>query len=110
GRPRRFDASKAKAVAGVVQVAEISAGIAVIARDSYAALSGRDALAIEWDEGPNAALTTAELTRRLDAAASGASHVSRREGDADKALAGAPAPPSATYPPPFPPPPPLQPL
>ncbi|HKA36961.1 MAG TPA: molybdopterin cofactor-binding domain-containing protein [Thermoanaerobaculia bacterium] len=97
GRPRRFDASKAKAVAGVVQVAEISAGIAVIARDSYAALSGRDALAIEWDEGPNAALTTAELTRRLDAAASGASHVSRREGDADKALAGAAARVSGTY-------------
>ena len=78
GRARRFDAAKAKAVPGVVQVIEVSAGIAVVARDSFAALSGRDALAIDWDEGPNAALTTAELLRRLDAAAAGAARVSRR--------------------------------
>jgi isoquinoline 1-oxidoreductase subunit beta len=97
GRPRRFDAAKAKAVPGVVQVAGVSAGIAVVARDSYAALSGRDALVIDWDEGPNAALTTAELLRRLDAAASGAARVSRREGDAAKTLAGAAARISGTW-------------
>jgi CO/xanthine dehydrogenase Mo-binding subunit len=76
-------------VPGVVQVVEVSAGIAVLARDTFAALSGRDALTIDWDEGPNAALTTAELLRRLDAAAAGATRVSRRDGDANKALAGA---------------------
>ena len=89
GRPRRFDASKAKAVPGVVQVAEVASGIAVVARDSYAAISGRDALQIEWDEGANASLSTAELLRRLDAASTQAPHVSRREGDVERALAGA---------------------
>jgi len=89
GKLRRFDASKAKAVPGVVQVAEVPSGVAVVARDSYAALSGRDALKVEWDEGANAGLSTAELLRRLDAASKETAHVSRREGDVERALGGA---------------------
>src|SRR5262249_35294521 len=65
--------------------------------DSSAALSGRDALEIEWDEGPNAALTTAELHRRLDEASRGTPRVSRREGDAEAALAQAATRIAATY-------------
>jgi isoquinoline 1-oxidoreductase beta subunit len=98
GKVRRFDASKAKAVPGVVKVAEVSTGVAVVATSTWAALSGRDALQIDWDEGPNASLATAELTRRVDeAAASGKAHASRREGDVEAALAGAATRLSATY-------------
>jgi isoquinoline 1-oxidoreductase beta subunit len=98
GKARRFDASKASAVPGVLKVAEVSTGVAVVAKNTWAALSGRDALEIDWDEGPNASLTTTELVRRVDAAAaSGKAHVSRREGDVVAALAGAATRLSATY-------------
>lgn len=97
GRVSRFDAARAKAMPGVLRVVEISAGLAVVARDSFAALSGRDALEIVWEEGSNASLTTAELWRRLDAAAAERGHVSRREGNVEQALAGAATRMSATY-------------
>ncbi len=97
GRLSRFDAAKAKAVPGVLRVVEMSAGLAVVARDSFAALSGSDALEVVWEEGPNASLTTAELWRRLDAAAAERGHVSRREGNVEQALAGAATRMSATY-------------
>jgi isoquinoline 1-oxidoreductase beta subunit len=44
------DDAKALAVPGVLQVAQIPNGVAVIASDTFAALRGRDALEIEWDE------------------------------------------------------------
>lgn len=49
GKARSFDAAKAKAVAGVVGVFEISRGIAVVAKDFWSAKKGRDALVVEWD-------------------------------------------------------------
>jgi isoquinoline 1-oxidoreductase subunit beta len=98
GRARRFDASKTMTIPGVQKIAEVSTGVAVVARSTWAALSGRDALEVDWDEGPNASLTTAELVRRVDAAAaSGKAHVSRRDGDVEAALAGSATRLSATY-------------
>jgi isoquinoline 1-oxidoreductase beta subunit len=97
GRLVRFDAGKTRKVPGVRGVFEVSTGVAVVAEDSWAALSGRDALAVEWDEGPNAGLTTAELWRRLDEAAARPGHVSRRTGDPAKAIDGAPVRMAATY-------------
>ena len=97
GKLRRFDAAKAKAVAGVLRVVEVGSGLAVVARDSWAALTGRDALDVAWDEGGNAGLTTEELWRRIDAAVSKPGHVSRHDGDAAAALAGAATRMSATY-------------
>jgi isoquinoline 1-oxidoreductase beta subunit len=97
GRLVRFDASRARKVPGVVGVFEVSTGLALVAQDSWAALSGRDALVVEWDEGPNAKLTTAELWRRLDEASSRPGHVQRREGDAEKAIGEAPVRLAATY-------------
>ena len=56
-RPPRFgstlksvDASAAKAIKGVVDVVAIDRGVAVLADNTWAALRGRDALRIEWDE------------------------------------------------------------
>jgi isoquinoline 1-oxidoreductase beta subunit len=53
-RPAKFDASKAKAIRGVIEVLEIPAdrggrGIAVIAEGYWPAKQGRDALDIEWN-------------------------------------------------------------
>ena len=44
GKARRFDAAKARAVPGVRKVLEVSTGVAVVADDTWSAMSGRDAL------------------------------------------------------------------
>ena len=50
GKVVSFDATKAKAVAGVVDVVQIPRGVAVIGRDMWAAKKGREALQVTWDE------------------------------------------------------------
>lgn len=61
GRVKTFDASKAKATAGVVRVVQISNGVAVVAKNTWAAFQGKLALAVTWDDGPNAGVSTASL-------------------------------------------------
>jgi isoquinoline 1-oxidoreductase beta subunit len=103
GRVIRFDAAKAMAIPGVTKVVEVPTGVAVLARNSHDALRGRDALAASavFEEGPNAALTTAELDRRLDdpkaAGSRHARHRTRKHGDVAAALAAAPTRLAATY-------------
>ena len=97
GRLARFDPAPAAAVPGVVRVVAIADGVAVLARNTHAALKGKDALRVEWSEGANATLTTAELFRRLDAASSAPGRVSRRVGDAAAALAASATRLTATY-------------
>ncbi len=53
GKIKSFDAGKAKSIEGVVDVVQISTGIAVLAKNYWAAKLGRDALQIEWDAGLN---------------------------------------------------------
>jgi isoquinoline 1-oxidoreductase subunit beta len=47
---RKFDATQAKAVPGVLDVVRISTVVAVVAKSFPAAQRGRDALRVEWDE------------------------------------------------------------
>jgi isoquinoline 1-oxidoreductase beta subunit len=47
---KSFDAAGAKAVKGVVDVVEIPRGVAVVAETTWAAIKGREALKVEWDE------------------------------------------------------------
>lgn len=49
--PQNFDADKAKAVPGVIDVFSVKSGVAVVAESTWAALKGRDALTVTWDEG-----------------------------------------------------------
>lgn len=58
GRVSSFDASAALAVPGVVEVKQVPSGVAVIARHTWAALRGREALRVEWDPGAGASLST----------------------------------------------------
>ncbi|MFM7083791.1 MAG: molybdopterin cofactor-binding domain-containing protein, partial [Hyphomicrobium sp.] len=46
----KFDPSKSKAIKNVVAVVEIPQGIAVVATSTWAALKGRDALDVSWEE------------------------------------------------------------
>jgi isoquinoline 1-oxidoreductase beta subunit len=61
GHVRSYDASKAKAVPGVIEVVQVPTGVAVIAHNTWAAFQGRNAVVVEWDEGENAHANTADL-------------------------------------------------
>jgi isoquinoline 1-oxidoreductase beta subunit len=50
GAVKSFDASGAKAVDGVVDAVSIGSGVAVLARDTWSAIKGREALKVEWDD------------------------------------------------------------
>ena len=54
GKVASFDDTKTKAVPGVKQVVQISSGVAVIADNTWAAMEGRSALTVQWDEGKGA--------------------------------------------------------
>ncbi len=49
GKVKSFDASAAEKVAGIVRVVQVPRGIAIVAKTTWAALKGRDALKVEWD-------------------------------------------------------------
>ncbi|MBZ5501781.1 MAG: xanthine dehydrogenase family protein molybdopterin-binding subunit [Acidobacteriia bacterium] len=65
GKVASFDATKAKAVPGVKDVVQISSGIAVVADNTWNAMQGRNALAVKWDEGPNAALSSDTIRKQF---------------------------------------------
>ncbi|WP_133492383.1 xanthine dehydrogenase family protein molybdopterin-binding subunit [Alcanivorax sp. 24] len=93
GKPRRFDSEKALAVPGVVKVVEIPAfqgapafqplgGVAVVARNTWAAIKGREALEIEWDDGPNGGYHSADFRETLAQASRATGKTIRDNGDA----------------------------
>lgn len=63
GRVAGVADDRARAVAGVRDVVPISSGIAVVAENTWAAIQGRAALEITWDEGAQAELSS-EATRQ----------------------------------------------
>ncbi|MBX7218376.1 MAG: xanthine dehydrogenase family protein molybdopterin-binding subunit [Blastocatellia bacterium] len=80
GKVASFDGSKAKAVPGVRHVLQIPSGVAVVADTFWQAMQGRRALEIKWDEGPNASLNSAAISKMLKEKASGTAAVARKEG------------------------------
>lgn len=87
---KSFDGSKAKAVKGVVEVVRIPNGVAVLATGFWAAKQGRDALAVAWDDSAANKLGSPEIMARYRELGRKPGTVARKEGDAEKALAGAP--------------------
>src|SRR5437879_8156166 len=81
GKVASFDASKAKAVAGVKHVLQISSGVAVVADNTWTAMEGRRALDVKWDEGPNAAATSETIRKLFAEPASRPGHIARKGGD-----------------------------
>jgi isoquinoline 1-oxidoreductase beta subunit len=60
-----YDASEVKSQPGVIDVIQISSGIAVVADSTWRALQGRDVLKIEWDLGPNAEINSEDIHNDL---------------------------------------------
>jgi isoquinoline 1-oxidoreductase beta subunit len=100
GKVKSYDASETLKVPGVIKVVAIEGtpppsefmpvgGLGVIAKNTWAAIKGREALKIEWDAGPNASYTSSTYRAQLEAAAGKPGKIVRNDGDADKAMASA---------------------
>ncbi|MCM2270012.1 MAG: molybdopterin-dependent oxidoreductase [Thermoanaerobaculia bacterium] len=84
-----FDAAAALAVPGVEACFAIPRGVAVVARSTWAALRGRDALRVVWDDGPHADFSSDAHRERLVAATAAPGIVTRRDGGGHDAVAAA---------------------
>jgi isoquinoline 1-oxidoreductase beta subunit len=101
GKLKDVDDSAAKKVAGVRQIVRLDDSVAVVADNMWAAEQGLAALDIDWDEGANANLSTAEIVRQLDAASQHPGVVARKSGDIAQALERAATKIEAVYQMPF---------
>src|SRR5499427_4679352 len=97
GRVKRVDDAAAKAVKGVRQIVRLDDAVAVVADHMGAAKKGLAALKIEWDDGPNAKLTTEAVAGELEKATLNSGAVAQNIGDVDKAMASAVTKVEATY-------------
>ena len=97
GKVKAFDATKAKAVKGVVDVVQIPEGVAVLATHFWAAKLGRDALAVQWDESTANKLSSDEILAQYKALAEKPGLVAHKAGDAEAGFAAAPKTLSAAF-------------
>jgi isoquinoline 1-oxidoreductase beta subunit len=87
GKVASFNADETKAIPGVKHVVQIGSGVAVVANGYWAAKQGRDALEIKWDEGANAGLSSADISKAMSELADKGGVVARKDGDVSAATA-----------------------
>ncbi len=71
GKVKKHDRTPAISMPGVIDVVEIPDGIAVVADSYWRARKALAATPIEWDDGPNASVSTASLMAQYRAALDG---------------------------------------
>lgn len=110
GRPIKIDATKARQVPGVRDIVEIRGldnptflmhGVAVVADSTWAAFKGRDALVVQWDEGPYASESNATLTEQFQKILAAPPATLHNSGRVEEALATATVTVDNTYSYPF---------
>jgi isoquinoline 1-oxidoreductase beta subunit len=100
GKVVSYDAAETLKVPGVLKVVEIEAsappaqfnplgGVAVVARNTWAAIQGRKALKVVWDDGPNGSYDSKTFRASLEESARKPGKVVRDNGTVDSAMAGA---------------------
>ena len=100
GKVASFDSAEALKVPGVERVVQIEdspppthfnpvGGVAVLARNTWAAMQGRRALKITWDDGPNAGYDSTAFKASLEESARKPGKVVRNNGDFAAAAASA---------------------
>jgi len=88
GSVKSFDASKAKAMPGVIDVVQIPDGVAVVANSWWRANQARKQLQIQWDDGPNANLNSNAMLESIRAASgTGKPLEIKKVGDPDAVIA-----------------------
>jgi isoquinoline 1-oxidoreductase beta subunit len=97
GKVASFDAAETLKVRGVVEVKAVESGVAVYARNTWAAIKGRDALKVTWDESAAEKRGTDEIFAEYEALLKQPGAVARQDGDAVGMLAEADKKVSATF-------------
>ncbi len=87
GKVKSFDATKARAMPGVLDVVQIDDGVAVVANSYWRAKKARDVLTVEWDEGAVAKISNASMIDGMRKAAATAKILSiNKTGDTAAAM------------------------
>jgi len=100
GKLRKVDSTDTLKVPGVLRVVELKGydgpplfnpvgGVAVVATNTWAAMQGRAALKLEWDDGANGRYDSVVFRRTLEAAVRLPGKALRSDGDAVAALSAA---------------------
>jgi isoquinoline 1-oxidoreductase beta subunit len=94
------DSAEAERVPGVERVVRLKeapppagfmplGGVAVLARNTYAAIQGRQRLKVTWKDGPNAGYDSARYRAELERTARRPGRMVRNQGDVARAMRGA---------------------
>ena len=97
GKIARVDSAEAEKMPGVLKVVQLQAsaqgakfqplaGVAVVASDTWVAIKARNALQIQWEDGPNSSYNSPAYRVELEQAARRSGQVLRKVGDFDGAL------------------------
>jgi isoquinoline 1-oxidoreductase beta subunit len=108
GKVKGFDASAALKVPGVTHVMPLETrplpsgfqplgGVAVVASNTWAAIKGREALKIQWDDGPNAGYDSIAYRKALEAASLKPGKVVRENGKIEDLISNPDRTLQATY-------------
>ncbi len=65
GKLINFEADKTRSTRSVRDVVQVSNGVAVIAENTWAAIQGRNALQVKWDEGTNTKYSSQSIRQEL---------------------------------------------
>jgi isoquinoline 1-oxidoreductase beta subunit len=110
GSVKSIDSSRTLQVPGVREVVEIEpmsrkvymvAGVAVVADNTWAAMKGRDALRVEWNDGEHPDESSESLRAQFERLTLETGEIIRDDGDVDAALSGAAKTLDAVYEVPF---------
>ncbi len=97
GKWKKYDDKKALAIPGVIQVVEMPfaeapfhfkplGGLAVIATSTLAAMRGRDALEVEWENGANESYDSAAFRAGMEKEVNKPNKLIAEKGDLDQAM------------------------
>ena len=87
GKVAKVDDSAARKIPGVRKIVVLDDLVAVVGDHMWAAKKGVDALVVEWDEGPNARVSSKDIWNDLRAASEKDGAVAKSVGDIKKGLA-----------------------
>lgn len=80
GSVKSFDATRAKKIKGVSAVVQVSAGVAIVADNTWSALKAREVLDVVFEAGPNATFSSAVHARKMHDAATQDGFSTRKDG------------------------------
>ncbi|WP_430448848.1 molybdopterin cofactor-binding domain-containing protein [Rhodophyticola sp.] len=81
-----FDAARAKEVPGVIDVISVGLGVAVLARDTWAAIKARDLITVTWDDRTAEIRGSDEMMADLRALSEAPGLIAVQDGDVEAAF------------------------